>query len=112
MPYELECKCHNGHDNYSYSKLDPQTLISWKVDNIIPFLRPLSDLIKEIEHNGERFSPEYTIWKLSQDKQFIIEISQITGLSIETPYWAIQMLISWHFDVFGLIEKGLAIKKD
>lgn len=29
-----------------------------------PILRPLSDLTKEIEHNGERFIPIKEIWKL------------------------------------------------
>ena len=29
-----------------------------------------------------------------------------------TPYFIIQKLLEWHFDVFGLIEKGEAIAKE
>ena len=26
-----------------------------------------------------------------------------------TPYWIMEKLFKWHFDVFNLLEKGLAI---
>ena len=48
---------------------------------IKPILRPLSDLIKETKMNG------------------------LLGLQ----YSEMQVFFSWHFDVFGLIEKGLAV---
>ena len=74
---------------------------------IKPILHPLSDLTKEIEVNGEKFVP----FKILHDS---------TGNSWEKPFidsvenkycTAKQWLkcIEWHFDVFGLIEKGLAI---
>lgn len=74
-------------------------------------LRPLSDLTKEIFHNGERFIPRqyfessggtFTEYQIFFDK---FDKKQLTSLS----YNVVQKLLSWHFDVFNLIEKKLAI---
>lgn len=86
-----------------------------------PILRPLSDLTKEIEVNGEKFVPIDIIRKEDKD-WFCIEGDEyilrediggggwIGYITIERiPYWIIQQLFEWHFDVFGLIYKGLAI---
>ena len=67
-----------------------------------PLLRPLSYLTKEIEHNGERFVP---IEKLQSNKGFEWRPEIIHLCS----YQNVQKLLSWHFDIFGLIESGLAI---
>lgn len=87
-----------------------------KLVHIKPILRPLSDLIKEIEHNGERFVP---LEKLEVEGANIG--SNIVGIVIsivEDYEWIYlqdvqnnitQKLFEWHFDVFNLIEKGLAI---
>lgn len=112
-----------------------------------PILRPLSDLTKEIEHNGEIFIPIELIGKLFIEKggfyegffgwdlptggddyqDYYLTIEQKeenlwmntwcgrpdeNGYEIEShvlEYTAFFQLIKWHFDVFGLIEKGLAI---
>lgn len=110
-------------------------------------LRPLSDLTKEIEINGEKFVPLEFLgksyepsgcfdeedkvfgWDVAtggddfQDYYFVVEgnfgfsihcgspnecgsyVTQVESL----PYDLIQKLFEWHFDVFGLIEEGLAI---
>lgn len=69
------------------------------IERIKPILRPLSDLTKEIEHKGEKFIPYY--WFVRKG----IKIN-----SIKDDRWHIgQRLLSWHFDVFRLIDKGLAI---
>ena len=65
-----------------------------------PLLRPLSDLTKEIEHNGEKFMP-YSI--LMADKTG--SVWDIEDL----PYSDFVKLFEWHFDVFSLIENGLAL---
>lgn len=80
-----------------------------------PILRPLSDLKKEIEHNGERFIP---IVRLASTLGFAYggELHSI-GLGLlsdkirieSLPYEIIMKFIEWHFDVDNLIEKGLAI---
>jgi len=90
-------------------------LVYAKVSEIKPILRPLSDLTKEIEVNGEKFVP---IEKLLEENCF--DLSKLNQEDIDSYYhsylsdvfWCYGdavKLISWHFDVFGLIEKGLAI---
>lgn len=77
---------------------------------IRPLLRPLSDLTKEIEHNGERFVPIERLaclydFELS-DRYFIrmyIDGGYTTSL-LELPYILVQKLLEWHFNVFNLPE--------
>ena len=79
-----------------------------------PILRPLSDLTKEIEYNGEgeltyfdvlEGGAVYISWCESKESGKPISINQINGW----PWRQMVKLFEWHFDVFGLIEKGLAI---
>lgn len=65
-------------------------------DSIKPILRPLSDLTKEIEHNGKKFIP--------------IQITR-NYTDENVSYKLCDKLFEWHFDVFGLIDQGLAIPK-
>lgn len=123
---------------------------------ITPILRPISDLTKEIEVNGEKFYPLELIGKiidneyvgLAEDEDGIIigkDVSPRCGCPydcdcmsytynlfykdfnfystvyqdgnpndmvdeiVHESYLLMQKLIEWHFDVFELIEKGLAI---
>lgn len=73
--------------------------------NFKPILRPLSDLTKEIEHNGEKFVP---IKKLGINKMWL-GINDYHIHVYNQPYSEVQQLLEWHFDIFGLIEAGLAI---
>ena len=60
-----------------------------------PILRPLSDLINnEFEKELGHFTPDF---KFNLD---------------DTEYKFIEKMLKLHFDVFGLIEKGLAIDKN
>lgn len=85
-------------------------------------LRPLSDLKKEIEHNGEKFVPYNELDKIKKDVEVYrpINFNSPIELLINTDdysqeidlydgYLIIQKLLEWHFDIFGLIESGLAI---
>jgi|SRR5690606_1399391 len=101
-------------------------------------LRPLSDLTKEIEHNGEKFVPalelvkekeKYKKWNdnaptIDYDikivkKPFgkILKVSKLNQwvimLSFDEPerseYFIIEKLLEWHFDIYGLLDKNLAI---
>ena len=72
-------------------------------EDIFPILRPLSDLNKIIEINGTKFHPKGQIRVLTSYKFAEFEINDMQ-------YGIIQLLFQWHFDVFGLIEKGLAIE--
>ncbi|MGV0854794.1 hypothetical protein ACTS9E_04265 [Empedobacter brevis] len=80
--------------------------LSW-IDEFKPILRPLSDLMKEIEVNGEKFVPFDEIrsysFELNNNKKWQKVVLE------DMPYSEVQKLFEWHFDVFGLIEKGLAV---
>jgi hypothetical protein len=89
----------------------------WFIDQIKPILRPLSDLTKEIEVNGKKFVPyDYFLNDTENDwfegniwMRYLFE-GNIDKLEIGfIPYYVIQKLLQLHFDIFGLIEKGLAI---
>lgn len=73
-----------------------------------PLLRPLSDLTKEIEHNGEKFVPlYYNAFKHSY--QHLIDFQNNFAHYKSVKYGILQRLFEWHFDVFSLIDKGLAL---
>ena len=83
-----------------------------------PILRPLSDLTKEIDHNREKFT---VFEKLGDDYVYLACGANLDNHSdiydyifsehkiLELPYLLVQKLISWHFDVFSLLDNGLAI---
>lgn len=75
--------------------------INWKYAhlNIKPILRPLSDLTKD--QNGT------TVLDIIEYKT--IEIATIDINNQTLTAWKWNELMAWHFDVFGLIEKGLGI---
>jgi len=82
-----------------------------------PTLRPLSDLTKEIEVNGEKFVPDLRIGTDKWCNTMFFEDDFLKGITRrETSYNikqcsfnVIQNLFEWHFDVFELIPAGLAI---
>ena len=80
----------------------------FKFKDIKLILHPLSDLMKEIEHNGEKFIPSKRIFEEGYGSYTLSYAKDhIEGIS----FGFMQRLIEWHFDVFGLIEQGLAIEK-
>lgn len=75
---------------------------------IKPILRPLSDLRNEININGNGFIP----FKKLETKVIMSEFDLnewIETITESMPLSDWNLLFEWHFDVFGLIEKGLAI---
>lgn len=86
-------------------------------------LRPLSDLTKEIEINGEKFIP-IDIFDFGDDDSnnkipdyglknhdYMIAISEY-NLTYDInflPFGVVEFLFKWHFDLFGLIPEKLAI---
>ncbi len=102
----------------------------------LPELRPLSDLTKETEINGEKFVPglmlvdpeckDHAIMvcefynpfpHIPNHKKWVRVVHQDLGEVISININNIEhlrhdvfkKLVEWHFDVFGLIAKGLAI---
>ena len=112
LPYKLK-------GNYEVSEVVPSAKFELRnkelrTDNIDfflnyakPILLPLSDLTKEIEVNGDKFIPHIKLGGRPNLKDYDIEYlsKNIDNMS----YGLVSKLIEWHFDVFGLIEKGLAI---
>lgn len=86
------------------------------LEYIKPILRPLSDLTKEMGFGTHKSYPmqEFYIMygagsgsKKQFEKNYYENIIYTSYLSLS--YEAVSKLFEWHFDVFGLIEKGLAI---
>lgn len=104
-----------------------------------PVLRPLSDLTKEIHHGGETFIPagrlvpesfghiqnreigdfldRNVVIILNVDTDEQLHIYTDNGISISTrkhrfnvsDFRIIKLLVIWHFDIAGLIDKNEAI---
>jgi hypothetical protein len=120
LPYGL--KIVNGKESDLVTGIDTNRVFStyrgiyyntYLLDDITPILRPLSDLTKEIEVNGEKFVP---IDKLIDDLGLKMGGLSKFGMHMciiryykNVDYWAIQKLFEWHFDLFGLIDTGLAV---
>lgn len=111
LPYELK-------GNYEVSEVVPTAKFELRnkelrTDNIDfflnyakPILRPLSDLTKEIEIDGNKFIP-YEVLDMELD---IVTLLLDGTMSVDNlAYSDVKYIFEWHFDVFGLIEKGLAI---
>lgn len=149
LPYDLKIECHSEEEiqlkgSYvSVMKLlhadgiDDNYGNNWNLD-IKPILRPLSDLTKEIEVNGEKFLPIIELAKLfhtnksalthftnivdagfygisvnchieNDDSRFTYYQLRNSEFVLSNTYEEIQKLFEWHFDVFGLIKQNLAI---
>jgi hypothetical protein len=78
-------------------------------------LRPLSDLTKEIEVDGKRFVPIKEFYEIyGGGYQNFENWYDMNWANYSRPleclsYNDLQKLFEWHFDVFGLTEKGYAI---
>lgn len=110
LPYGLNVKLEFMEDSnipwYYEDKeifiLEGMMLDWWNSDGkrditkITPILRPLSDF-NDSEADKEIFETGnyYTSVKLNS--------------CMDLPYWETQILLKYHFDVFGLIDKGLAL---
>lgn len=79
---------------------------SMLIEDCNPNLRPLSDLHKPIQDNGNWTIPANYLYR-----QFDVTDMEFNGNIIDPKhgYDVYVFLISHHFDVFNLIEQGLAI---
>jgi hypothetical protein len=78
---------------------------------IKPILRPLSDLTKEIEVNGEKLIPIKGMFLPHGERKILTYWANENKcwMGQQISYLIYQELFEMHFDVFGLIEQGLAI---
>ena len=80
-----------------------------------PILRPLTDLMNPIKYKDlESISYMELLYAVYEDSQYISLsghglYSRLQEDCLQFSYPVINKLIEWHFDVFGLIEKDLAI---
>lgn len=118
LPYGLEIQFYLDENDNGVWVLD-HTNINMFSDNDKPILRSLSDLTKEIEHNGEKFIPlEYlqnnpeTYPYMVYDGDVLMSEEEIIASPMSIPFIIAKKLLEWHFDLYGLIDKGEAIDKN
>ena len=124
LPYNLKVQyIHTGKIDiirslYSIEDYDDIKIqIGWDDGEHIwmfkPILRPLSDLDKVIDLGDNTIFPLEVLGLnhngSDDDSIYGYYISERTGM--EDIYFITNKLVEWHFDVFGLIKKGLAIPK-
>lgn len=121
LPYGLKAKMNVFGDNQTDVGIEGISVIGevelsgirstvnefFDISEIKPILHPISDLTKEIEVNREKFVPiqEYHYLRFQ-------EISNYNGGSRTLDFIQVReqnILLKLHFDIHGLIEKGLAI---
>jgi hypothetical protein len=125
--YKIKWITSNGNIEYD-SQNDflnpfPPNIFNKELDLVKLMFRPLSDLTKEIEVNGERFYPLEKLTKIFGGRPISfdgncfytkIQKSVVRKKEDAVPLHFSQLdafnkLFEWHFDVSGLIEAGLAI---
>ena len=123
IPYGLTLKAHNGigklkgidttHNSIMlYYWINGNSMRSFSID-CKPILRPMSDiedyfeqLYGRLEHNDVT---EYLDADFLDDHDHL-EIEDLQNVKPEIiPYGTLKVLLKHHFDIFGLIDKGLAI---
>ena len=71
-----------------------------------PILRPLTDLTKEIEHNGERFTPKDILTTNEVGGKMVFPVNGIALFKVESEFESVPMevamkvlhlLLEWHF---------------
>ena len=123
LPYGLKVIGFNSYiDKDMVCDLTDRNLWKHIENQSKPLLRPLSSLTEEIEHNGSKFTPIYELGELAlkklpegfdnlEDATKWVSISVYVGIN-ELMYWLFEWLCEHHFDVFGLIDLGLALPID
>lgn len=87
-----------------------------KAISMVYYLRPLSDLTKSIEHKGEKFVPIEKLQEMNDGENIYIQ-DDFVGIDngyacayyLNDALKFVSVLIEWHFDIAGLIDKGEAI---
>ena len=95
----------------------------YKLNWVKLLLRPMSDLFETILHNGEFVcvanlikEDAFVLHELYYDLSFkqnaliLQSLGEVMdfGKPSKLPFFVIEILFKYHFDVFGLIKKGLA----
>lgn len=126
LPYELKLMSrYNGIETLTAINSSGTLLTErndWNnISRYKPILRHRSSLLNVISNNGDVFKPmerlfmdNYTSWDgVSEPSPICILHTENYALgTVEAnflPFWVVRNLLNWKFDVFNLIEPGLAI---
>ena len=126
LPYELKLSQPVLNRGFRTRLMTSKNIIDTieRQNYIKPILRPLSDLFEVINHNGKEFKPLDFIKDQCEEDYFIDtefesyildrrgNLDYLIHAMNYLPYGLLNKFIEWHFDVFGLIPKGLAINKN
>jgi hypothetical protein len=102
LPYGLEIKHHKFER--------PAKLTAAKLENIIDsleFAEKFKPLLRPIDYNVNKILA--AAYEYQQDGVFWNIVNKRPVKVLELDYTTIQVLFAHHYDVFGLIEKGLAL---
>jgi hypothetical protein len=118
LPYKL--KCNEKWTLISLSSLEDHAMFDYSarfdgenkkgyIQFLKPMLRPMSDLFKDIVHNERKVNVSILLKRSLESSsvksgKFLYPLTEPLAM----PYFLIQVLFEYHFDVFGLTEKGLA----
>lgn len=115
LPYGLKMKADEGTMIYEAKGINiseqfwilikDRNGFDCQISNIKPILRPLSDLTKEIEHNGEKFVPINKLSPTQSETRDNIELWLDGTIDYGSQeYFVMELLFAWHFNVFNLPE--------
>jgi hypothetical protein len=108
LPYNVKIVESYWSNRYSEQITE---IITLDLDNISMYfedkyskivLRPMSDLHKEIDIEGETFTPAERLKIM-----YPVDTFNSTNNSAQWSYRIVQKLLEWHFDIYGLIDEGL-----
>jgi hypothetical protein len=80
----------------------------FRLEKVKPVLRPLSDILNEIEYDDKSFVPMF-YWDDEKRRELLSFASESYKYVEYLEYFIVEKLIEWHFDIFNLIPNGLAI---
>ena len=106
LPYDIKGMFRNREETL---KSCTKVFINREIlyDDFKPILRPLSDLVNVITHKGKDFVPciEYNHFN-----EYFEELSALDYSYVKyNQNRVVLILLELHFDIFGLIEKNLAV---
>ena len=114
LPYKLKLIPDCGNDG-KLTSLDAEigyVNFGWgdafKIEDVKPVLRPLSDLLKYVWQEGEQFKVFKTFGLIDELEDQMEWIGEGRFFTQEIPYEIMEVLFEGHFDVFDLLGEGLA----
>ena len=104
---EIRTTCLNAFP-FSREEMDEEDMWDW-LDSVKPYLRPISNMTKEEEAELLNICGGDFLYKGEISIPIAHPTCESVELLINTIVMATNWLYSHHFDVNGLIEKGLAL---